>query len=102
MCKIRMAAQESSCLLDEYWKTLAHFRSEHRRRAQREKADGRSDFQPCGPAVGQPQHIVEESVFLVPQLVVPVADAIHRRGNPEEMLDELVRKMVAALVVHRQ
>ena len=58
-------------------------------------------MQPRGRAVGQPQHVVEEAVLLVPH-AVPSADLVHGRGDPEEVLDELERDVLVAGIVLRQ
>ena len=70
---------------------------EHRGRAERQQAHQRPHLQPHGLAVRQPQQVVEEAVLLVPHLVVMLADAVHRVGDPHEVLDELE----GDLLVHR-
>ena len=57
--------------------------------AQRQEADDRPHLQPLGLPVRAAEHVVEEPVLLVPQLVVVVADAVHRRGDEHEVLGEL-------------
>ena len=61
---------------------------EDRDRAEREQPDHRSHLQASGAAVGQPQHVVEEAVLLVPHPGV-LAGVDHRRRDPEEVLEEL-------------
>ncbi len=56
---------------------------EHGRRGQRQQPDHRAHLQARGAAVGQAQHVVEEAVFLVPHLVLALADAVHRGGDPQ-------------------
>ena len=50
-------------------------------------------------AVGQAQHVVEEPVLLVPELVLVVADAVHRRGDEQEVLGELEHHVLVERVV---
>ena len=64
-------------------------RLDHRRCAERQQADQRPHLQTHRPAVGQPQHVVEEAVLLVPHLVAMLAATVHRVGDPHEVLDEL-------------
>ena len=74
-------------------------RLEHRRRAQRQQPHQRPHLQAHRLAVGQPQQVVEEAVLLVPHLVVMLAAAVHRIGNPHEMLDELEGDLLVDRVV---
>ena len=62
---------------------------DHRRGAERQQADQRAHLEAHRLAVGQPQHVVEEAVLLVPHLVAVPAAAVHGVGDPHEMLDEL-------------
>ncbi len=77
-------------------------RLEHRRRAQRQQPHHRPDLQAHRLPVGEPQQIVEEPVLLVPHLVVVLAAAVHRIGNPHEMLDELEGDLLVHRVVFGQ
>ena len=63
-------------------------RLEDRACAERQKPHHGPDPEPRGRSVGQAQHIVEESVRLVPHLVVVLADPVHGVGDPQEMLEE--------------
>ena len=56
---------------------------EHRRRTQRQEPHQRPHLQTHRLAVGQPQQIVKESVLFIPHLVVMLADAVHRVGDPQ-------------------
>ena len=73
------------------------FRGQDRRRAQRQQADHRTHLETLRGAVGQAEDVVEEAVLLVPELVVVVADAVHRGGDEREVLGELQHH----LAVHR-
>ncbi len=53
-------------------------------------------------AVGEPEHIVEEAIVLVPQLVIPVADAVHGGGDPQKMLVELEGQVQEGRIVDGQ
>src|SRR4030095_8533530 len=59
-------------------------------RAQGQQPDHRAHLEAFGPAVGQPEHVVEEAVLLVPH-PGPLAGAHEGVGDPEEVLDELQR-----------
>ena len=59
---------------------------ERRGGAQGQQAHHRPDLQALGTAVGQPEHVVEEAVLLIPHPRV-LAQMRHRRGDPEEVLD---------------
>jgi len=74
---------------------------EGRRRAEREQADHRANFEVLRFAVRQPQHVVEEAVFFVPHPLV-FAQVHHRRADPEEVLGELQRHVGVIFVGHRQ
>ena len=97
-----MALAEQRDHLHQLRIALGDIRLEHRRRAQRQQPDQRPDLQTHRLAVGQPQQIVEESVLLVPHLVVMLADAVHRVGDPHEMLDELEGDLLVHRVVFGQ
>ena len=55
-----------------------------------------------GIAAAEAQHVVEEPVLLVPHLVLAVADAIHRGGDPEEVLQIAQRFLLVDRVVASQ
>ena len=76
--------------------------AEHRARAQRQEADDRPDLQALGPPVGEAEHVVEEPVLLVPQLVVVVADPVHGGGDEHEVLGELDGHVLVHRVVLRR
>ena len=77
-------------------------RCEHGRGAQRQQPDHRTDLQATSAAVRQPQDVVEEPVLLVPHLFVVQADPVHRPGDPEEVLQELLGHILVARIVARQ
>ena len=54
-----------------------------------------------GLAVGQPEHVVEETVLLVPHAGV-LAQVRHGRGDPQEVLAELQRHVLVVRIGHRQ
>ena len=78
-----------------------HFPLEGRGGAEGQEADHRPDLQALRPAVGQAEDVVEEPVLLVPHPRV-LAQVGHRRGDPEEVLDELQRHLAVVRVGHRQ
>src|SRR5205807_1587378 len=45
-------------------------------------------FQALSAAIGQPQDVVEKTVLLIPHSNI-LASMYQRRGNPQEVLDEL-------------
>ncbi len=64
--------------------------------AHRQQPRRRADLQAPGVAVRQVEEIVEEAILLrVPHLVMIVADAVHRTGDPEEVLDKSVGDLSA-------
>src|SRR4051795_10881280 len=69
---------------------LGELRGDDTSGAKRQEADQRPDFDARRAPVRKPQDVVEEAVLVIPQLVLILSYAIHRAGNPEEMLDELV------------
>ena len=70
-----------------------------RRGAQRQEPDHRTHLEPRGASVRQAEHVVEEPVLLVPQLIVVVADPVHRRGDEQEVLCELEHHVLVDRVV---
>jgi hypothetical protein len=66
-----------------------------------EQAHHRSDLQPLCRAVRQPEHIVEEPVFVVPHAGAS-AGVRHRGRDPEEVLDELARHVEVGRPMLRQ
>ena len=52
--------------------------------------------------VGIAQHVVEEAVLLVPQLIVAAAHVLHRAADVDEVLEELRRHRLVGAVVVRQ
>src|SRR6185503_3777892 len=48
------------------------------------------------------QHIVEESVLLIPQRVVAAAAPLHRGSNVDVMLEELRRQALVDLILLRE
>jgi hypothetical protein len=86
--QLRVRLEESTEALAQL-RILCHelpFEDGHR--AQGEQAHHGAHLQTLGPAVRQPEHVVEEPVLLVPHPHV-LAGADHRRCDPQEMLDEL-------------
>ena len=79
--------------------SLHSLEREDRRGAQRQEPDHRPHLEPCRDAVRQAQHVVEEPVLLVPQLVLVVADPVHRRGDEQEVLGELEHHVLVERVV---
>lgn len=51
---------------------------EHGAGAQRERADERPDLQPFAVPVREPEHVVEEPLFVVPHLIRVLADRVER------------------------
>ena len=70
--------------------------------AERQQPDHGADLQSCRAAVGQPQHVVEESVLFVPHAAAICAPLGHRQGDPEVVREELVAHLGVRGVVHRQ
>ena len=58
-----------------------------RRGAQREEPHQGTHLEPRGAAVGEPQQVVVEAVFLVPHAVLP--GTVHGRGDVVELLRKL-------------
>ena len=83
----RSGRQESPQSLTDIGIFLQQFTVKDRGGAQREQSHHRSDFQPLGLAVGQAQDVVKKSVLLVPHPRV-AAHVPHRRGDPQEVLEE--------------
>ena len=77
---------------NDLWHLLQHVRLEDRHGGQRQQPDHRAHLDALRSAVRQHQQVVEEAVLLVPQLVLVVADAVHRPGDPQEVLHELERR----------
>ena len=53
------------------------FPRHHRRRTQRQQANQGADFQTHGGAIGQAEHIVEETVLFIPYAFLLFAQVIH-------------------------
>ncbi len=68
--------------------------TDHGGRAHRQEADERTDLQALAGPVGEAEHVVEEAVLVVPDLVGVIADRVDRCGDPEEPLDELQHEIV--------
>ena len=62
---------------------------DHRHGTEREQPDHGADLEPRRAAVREAEDVVEEPVVLVPQLVLAVADPVHRGRDREEVLREL-------------
>ena len=95
--QLGMALAEQSHQLFQPAEALPSVVLEHRRRTERQQAHHRAHLQAHRIAVWQLKEVVEEAVLLVPHLVAVVADAIHRIGDPEEMLEKPERHVF----VHR-
>ena len=67
-----------------------------------EQPDHRAHLEPSGAAVGEPEHVVEEAVLFVPQLVLVVTDAVHGGGDEGEVLGELEDHVVVDRIVPAQ
>src|SRR5437763_6607342 len=80
---------------------LPEFPIERGDRTQREQPDHGAHLQTLGPAVRQPEHVVEEPVVLVPHPGV-LASVHHRGGDPQEVLDELETHLPIAWPLQRQ
>src|SRR5215469_2058157 len=50
-------------------------------------------------SIGKPEEVIIETVFLVPHLVVMIANPIHRIGNPDEVFVEPVSHLLINRVV---
>ncbi len=59
-----------------------------RDRAEGQQAHHGPDLESLGLAVGKSEHVVEETIFLIPHARV-LAEVGHRRRDPEEVLAEL-------------
>ena len=87
--EFRMARHESRRAFSEAGQFFEDVLLENRHRRQRQQTHHRPHFQPDRAAVGQAQNIVEEPILLVPHVVMGVADAVHRPGDPHGVLEEL-------------
>ena len=94
--------------LEELPEPVAHlgilplkFSLERRDRTQGKQADHGSHLQTLGAAVREAEHVVEETVFLVPHARV-LAGVHHRGGDPQEMFDELETHLRIGWPVQRQ
>ena len=84
------------------FRVLRQHRSvEDRGGTQGKQADHRPNFEPLGLAVGQAEHVVEEAVLFVPHARV-AAQVPHRRGDPQEVFDELECHVRVVRIGHRQ
>src|SRR5262249_36718276 len=72
---------------------------ERRRRTQRKQANQRSHFQSYSMSIGKSEEVIIETVFFVPHLIVMTANPIHRIGNPDEVFEELVSRLLIDRVV---
>ena len=99
--QLRARLDESAEALAELRKALDHAAVEDCDRAHGKQTHHGAHFQPLGPAVGQPQHVVEEPVLLVPHPHA-FAGAHQGRPDPEEVLDELEGHVRVDRPVHRQ
>ena len=73
---------------------LALRRLDDGRRAERQQTDERADLETRGTPVRQAQDVVVEAVRFVPHAVL--ADLVHGRADPQEMLGELEHQVVVA------
>src|SRR4051794_35205190 len=73
----------------DLWILAEQVAVERGRRAERKQPDHGPHLESLRLAGGQPEHVIEEAVSLIPHARV-VARMRHRRGDPEEMLAELV------------
>ena len=78
---------------------LPEFAFENRDRAERQQPDHGANLQALGVAVRQLQHVVKESVLLIPHAGV-AARVDRRRGDGDEVLEELERHVRVGRIVH--
>src|SRR5215469_8939481 len=74
----------------------------HCRGTQWQQSHHGTYLQTHGIAVGEVKQIVEESVRLVPHLVLAPADVVHGVGNPSEMLEKASGEFLIYRIVFRQ
>ena len=70
---------------------------DHGRGTERQESHQGAHLEPRGAAVRQHQDVVVEAVLLIPHALV--AGAIHAGGDPQEMIDELLRHGLVRRVV---
>ena len=75
---------------------------EDRHRRERQQPHDRAHLEARCRAVGKSQHVVEESVLLVPHFVVPVADPVHGAGDVQRVLEEFLDEFLVLRLVECQ
>src|SRR4051812_24310950 len=92
-----MSCKEVDRALNELRELRTQGAGENGCRRQRHQSDDRTNLQGYADAVGATQHVVEETVLLVPKADSVTADMVGGRGNPREVLQQRFR----LLDVHR-
>ena len=95
------AVEEATHSLGELGVSVKELPFEGRHGAQWQEADHRSNLQPLRASVGETEDVVEEAILLVPHAGVRTR-MHHRRGDPEEVLDELLGQLRIRRAVHRE
>src|SRR5262249_28700004 len=87
--------------LDKFWVFLQNPWLKYGCRAQGQQTNHGANFKPLGLAVGRPEHVVEETVFLIPHPGV-ASYMSHRGGNPQKVFDELERHLRVVRIAERK
>ena len=99
--QLRARIEEALKPFHEFGILLPEFAFEHRDRAERQQPDHGANLQALRLAVRQLEHVVKETVFFIPHARV-AARVDRRRGDGNEVLEELERHVHVGRVVQRQ
>src|SRR6185437_104060 len=69
---------------------------------KRDQSDERPNLERIGLSIRKMQHVIEESIFLVPELDFFPTDVVHGSADVDEVLKELARHIFVGPIITRQ
>src|SRR6185437_1833142 len=86
----------------EPWKAIDQLRVQRFYGKKRDQSDERSNLERKGSSIRKMQHIIEKSVFSIPEFDFFPADVVHGSADVDEVLKELARHIFVGPIITRQ
>ncbi|MNK95738.1 hypothetical protein D3C87_1159870 [compost metagenome] len=100
--QIAVALQKQARACPEIGQSGEYVLFKHGNGGKRKQSDDRTHLQTHGATVRQAQHVIEESIFLVPGFVLVLADAVQRASDQQRVLEKLLDKLFIEGFVQRE
>src|SRR6478609_1472207 len=84
------------------WKTIDQLGVQRFDGKQRNQSNERPNLERIGPSIRKMKHVIEKSVFSIPELDFFPADVVHGSTDIDEVLEELARHVLVCPIIARQ